>query len=625
MRFKDCFTRIQNNKSVMRACSIASAHAYIVLFIFTFVIYNLNFRNINSFDTLAATILPFTILDTHVPWLTTSSLLLQPENISSFIAVNNNLYSYYPIVTPILVTPLYVVSYIFMKMMHIPLDMSNSSCFLIVYIMEKIAASFITAAAITVFYAGMKEVIRKNIALITALILAFGTSMWSINSQALWQHGMIALLFSIGFYLIIRNERQTDSRIFILLGICSGLLVFTRPADAFLVLPAFVYAALKRREDFVTYCVSAGIATFPIVIYNESVAGNLFGGYSNLLSEFSFGLPTLVHMAGLLISPNRGLFVFTPIAILALLGIFQIRSTIKNLTLQRVFISCGIAFILEILVYSAFDCWWAGTTYGPRFLAGSLPLIFILVGIFLDSQISTDEKRKDGLSSAKIVWGIVIVLVAWSIFVQVVGAFYYPNGNWNDSPSTFTLVGSNFATADTSRLWSITDNQIFTTFNAGPIIINPINILENLQRKNDIIDPSTDFPIRIGTNFNNGWSKLEYHEGHPFRTIANYSSVSIQYMRYSLVQNNCTLLIVASAVDSPKTLEVTVNGKSAGNLTVPDHYTELSLPVKLKSSLRLGNNLIEFRVPDECNTAKGIRVPEQECLTIQNIKINRQI
>ena len=621
MTVENFFRSCRKNRVVAAITSFIASHPYLVLFLFTFIIYNINFRNINSADTLPASLLPFALLDTHVPWLTVTSPLIQPENIVAFMPVGNNLYSVYPIVTPVLVTPLYIVPYILMMLLHIPLDMTNSTCFLIVFIMEKIAASGITAAAVVFFYAGLKEIVRKNIALITTVILAFGTSMWSINSQALWQHGMIALLFSILFYLIVRNEREEDSRIFILLGIFSALLVFTRPADMFLALPAFVYAAFKKKQNFIVYCVSGIIAALPFLIYNELAAGSIFGGYSNLLSEFNFSFQVIIHLAGVLISPSRGLFIFTPIALLSFLGIFKIKSQIKNPELQRVFYCFGIAFILEILVYSTFNCWWAGTTYGPRFFAGSLPLIFVLVGIFVDSLGSTRKDKRKTTDGIRIVSIIIVSLIMWSVFVQIVGAFYYPNGNWNDSPATFT-VGP-FDQADTTRLWDARDNQIFRTFNAGPILINPINVVQNLQRNNDIIDPTTDFAIRMGTNFQDGWGRLEYQDTQPVRTIANYSSVSVQYMRYSIEENNCTLTLVASGKDAPKTLEILVNGKSAGNYTVPVQYTEITLPVLLKSSLRLGNNLIELKVPDICANTDGTEIMDQECLNIRNFKISR--
>lgn len=623
MEYGTFFESLRNNRLVAGAASFISVHQYLVLFLLAFLLYNLNFRTINSADTLGASLLPFVILDTHVPWVSAASPLIRPENIVSFIPSGTLLYPAYPIVTPLLVTPLYVLPYIIMKLLHIPLDMTDGTCFLIVYAMEKVAASVVTAAAVVAFYAGMRKIIRNRTAMATALILAFGTSMWSINSQALWQHGMIAFLFSVIFALIVWNEEKGDLRISVALGICSALLVFTRPADLFLVLPALVYALFYGRKFIALYLGSGTLAAIPIIAYNEMAAGNLFGGYGSLLSEFSYTAQAVsAHLAGVLVSPSRGLLVFTPVVLLAIPGILMIRSRIPGPGLQRVLYCCGIAVILEVLVYSAFNCWWAGTTYGPRFLAGSLPAVFILVGIALDGIADSVQKGRKARSPwASMLLLLLVLLVGWSVFVQVVGAFYYPNGNWNDSPATFTAEKS-FARADTSRLWDVKDNQIFRTVLAGPIIVNPVTLVQNLERTGDIIDPATDFAITMGTTFDGGWSGITYSNGTPVRMIADQATLSIQYMRYSLGENNCTMTLAASAVDAPKTLEITVNGGPAGTVSLPAEYTEFSIPVELKSSLRLGNNVVQFRVPD-CPPAEGQASPERGCVMVRNIRITR--
>ena len=614
-----------DNHLLSKSLQYIRNHQYLFLFLGIFLIYNLNFRNIDSIDTLPASLLPFSILDSHVPWLTVSSPLLQPENAGAFFTVNTTVYSQYPIVTPVLVTPLYVLPYLLLRLLHIPLNMGDGTFFLIVFAMEKLAASFITALAAVVFFAGLKRIVRPGVALLTTLILAFGTSMWSINSQALWQHGMVALLFSILFYLIVQNEEKEQAWTPVAIGVCSALLVFTRPSDMFLALPALVYAIFRNKRDCIVCFVSAVCSALPLIAYNEQAAGNIFGGYSGLLSEFSFSLQTIgAHMAGTLLSPNRGLFVFTPVALLAIPGILVVGMQIKNPALRRVLYSFGLAFILEVLVYSSFNNWWAGTTFGPRFFSGSLPLLFILSGIFLDSLTNRVESKKDlRYHAGTFLRMLLIVLILWSVFVQVVGAFYYPNGNWNDSPATFS-VATSLPDADTSRLWNVTDTQIFRTFYAGPIIINPVAVFQNLRRTGDIIDPGTDFAIRIGTSFGEGWGDLETGDGGPARIIANYSSVSIQYMRYSLAENNCTLTLVASALDNPKTLEISVNGVSAGTYTIPLNSAEIVIPIRLKSSLRLGDNRVEFRVADPCSgpAVTGSSVPG--CIAVSRIKISRQ-
>lgn len=619
---RSIYNVIRNSRPVETVCSFISAHPYAILFLVIFFLYNINIRNIDSADTLGASLIPFAILDTHVPWFSVSSPMLQPENIVSFITVGDRVYPNYPIVTPVLVTPLYILPYLAMKLFHIPLDMNNSTCFLVVFTMEKIAASFITAAAITIFYAGLKEVVRERVALVTALVLAFCTSMWSINSQALWQHGIIAFLFSILFLLIVRNERTENFRTYILLGICSALLAFARPADLFLALPALVYVAGKRREDLAAFCIAALATALPIVLYNEMAAGNLFGGYGSLLSQFSFDTSALAGLAGVLISPNRGLLVFTPLVLLCIPGFLRIKTGISNPALQRVFYTFGIVFILEILVYGLFNCWWGGTTYGPRFFSGSLPMIFILVGICLESVIPSGVPGDPG--SGKIILAVIAGLVIWSVFVQVVGVFYYPNGNWNDIPKTIVPVGGEtFKTTDTSRLWDTKDTQIFRTFGAGPIVVNPVSVIRNLMMTGDIIDPSTTFTIRMGTELRDGWGAPEYRNGQVVRAIRERATVSVQYMRYSFGDNPCLLTLVASPRESPETLEILVNGMSAGNYPVQNESTKITVPITLKSSLRSGNNLIELKVPENCNTTPVTGTHQSGCIDIGRILISR--
>ncbi len=607
---------------VERVRTTILAHRYLFLFFFVFVMYNINFRTINSADTLGASLLPFVILDSHVPWVNAESTLIRPENIVSFMAKGDVLYPAYPIVTPVLVTPLYILPYIAMNLFHIPLDMTDAACFLIVYAMEKLAASIVTAAAVVVFYAGMRRVVRSDVALATALILAFGTGMWSINSQALWQHGTIAFLFAILFFFIVRNEENGDWRNFVALGICSSLLVFARPADLFLALPAFVYAAQNGRKYLGWYLGSAIPVALPFVAYNLMAAGTIFGGYGGLLTEFSFTVQAVsVHMAGVLVSPSRGLLVFTPLVLLAVPGVLMVRSRIASPVLQRTFWCFFIALLLEIFVYSSFNCWWGGTTYGPRFFAGSLPLIFVLSGIALDGIAESRERKGSARPRADAVLLLLIFLVAWSVFVQIVGAFYYPNGNWNDSPPTFT-AGTPFAQADTARLWDVRDNQIARTFLAGPIVVNPVMLLSNLGRSGDIVDPATDFAIRLGIAFGDGWSEPGYSNGTPFRLIGDHATLSVQYLRYSIGENACTLTLVASAVDTPKTLDVAVNGEPAGTVRLPAESTEVTIPIRLNPSLRLGNNVIQFHVQDCPQSDSGISTA-RGCIAVRNLRITR--
>ena len=38
-----------------------------------------------------------------------------------------------------------------------------------------------------------------------------------------------------------------------------------------------------------------------------------------------------------------------------------------------------------------------------------------------------------------LILGIISILLIWSVFVQLVGAFYYPNGNWDGEPNVVVI------------------------------------------------------------------------------------------------------------------------------------------------------------------------------------------
>jgi len=68
------------------------------------------------------------------------------------------------------------------------------------------------------------------------------------------------------------------------------------------------------------YIFGALLSGIPFLLYNIHYFGNLFGGYSTLLNSFDFSSEIFARLMGLLFSPSRGLFVYTPVMLLSILG-----------------------------------------------------------------------------------------------------------------------------------------------------------------------------------------------------------------------------------------------------------------------------------------------------------------
>ena len=167
-------------------------HDLVFLFLVIFTIYNLNFRPIGSGDTLPASLLPFSILDQHTVFFDHFMNYIQTiKNPYMFTVHGGHYVSFFPIVLPVIVTPLYVIPYLFLNFFHIPVDMVNPSFAMICLVMDKIAASFIATLSAVFLYMSLKHLFSAKISLLCTLIYAFATSTWTISSQSLWQHGAV--------------------------------------------------------------------------------------------------------------------------------------------------------------------------------------------------------------------------------------------------------------------------------------------------------------------------------------------------------------------------------------------------------------------------------------------------
>lgn len=434
-----------------------SKYDIVILFILLFLAYNTtNSVGFISSDTAPASILPLALLEKHSVYLDFATGFIQsPDYSYAFRPVNGHYVSLFPIVTPVLVTPVYAVS-IFLS--HFIPDPYGEAW---VFYFAKAASCFVAALAGVFVYLAAKELFSRRVAVITTFIFAFATSTWSVSSQALWQHGTVELLLAALLWLILRNERKESLVNISLMGILSGLFVFNRPPDSILLIPVLVYLVLRQRSAIPWYIGGAILGGLPFFWYNFSLFGNVFGGYSENLAFFSLNLDFIVNYLGLLVSPNVGLFVYCPVLLLSLAGYWIIYRK-EDSVVRTALLAAGIAVLLEILLYSFFSLWSssAGYCYGTRFLTGLIPILCLATGFFLEDWFDQgSEAAARAVLAQRIVAGIVAALIIVSVCIQAIGFFLYP----------FSEI-SNMTMSD-ERAWNISDSVIVRSYteSAGKI------------------------------------------------------------------------------------------------------------------------------------------------------------
>jgi len=128
----------------------------------------------------------------------------------------------------------------------------------------------------------------------------------------------------------------------------------------------------------------------------------------------------------MLISPSRGLFVWSPILILAFVGA-SIKAKHGVLTLLD---GLAVANVVALWVLiSTWPAWWAGYSLGPRFFVDVLPWLAYLMIPAVAAISETGERWV----RAALLTGVA-VLLAFSVFVQVRCATDFGPGQWNPWP-----------------------------------------------------------------------------------------------------------------------------------------------------------------------------------------------
>jgi hypothetical protein len=105
--------------------------------------------------------------------------------------------SAYPLITPVVVTPLYVLPAWWLARHSPPLYPYSRAFILIADTMEKLSASLIAATSGALLFLAFRKIASRKVSLALALIYGLTSNTWAISSQALWRHGLTELSYAL--------------------------------------------------------------------------------------------------------------------------------------------------------------------------------------------------------------------------------------------------------------------------------------------------------------------------------------------------------------------------------------------------------------------------------------------
>jgi hypothetical protein len=297
----------------------------------------------------------------------------------------------------------------------------------------KLGAALLAAAAGALLWVPLRARLGLRPALVLVAVHGLGTSVWSLGSQALWQHTAAAPFLALALLLAHRP------RALHWLGMALGLAVLCRPSNLLLALPLVAWVALHHRRSLPgLLAMAAPTAALQIAMnlaffehplrFGQALVGPVLAA-SGVAGGAVWGFDPWQQVA-MWLSPSRGLLAFSPVLALGLWGLCTSLRRGGDALLRWSLLGVVAVVALHGL---RFD-WDGGWGYGYRNTLDVVP--FLVLGV---CPVLGRVPR----------W-LFALLFGASVLVQVGGAVRYDIVIWN---ATHDLR------QDPAAAWRLADSQ----------------------------------------------------------------------------------------------------------------------------------------------------------------------
>ncbi|NTU46195.1 glycosyltransferase family 39 protein [Candidatus Roizmanbacteria bacterium] len=372
-----------------------------------------NYKTVQQMTTLGETTKPFESSHERATFSQTISILVHkrfdlPLDFANFSAPDvgyhkGKFFSYFPPGISFLIMPLYL----FGSTLNLNLLLAYATI------------PLISVLSLIMLYLIASQIFRFPlwVSLASVMIYAFATTSWSY-AITIYQHSATTFLLLLMYYAVWKYTQAQKMRVVwaLVVGFSYGVSFFFDYPNAFLLLPIMIYFLISTvRYTAFRSKITVGLSP-TIILTGASVAIMMiiFGSYNyktygnwktlanhlpryeitNLEKIKQYEKQKVTARLGgvfleerlpnglyeLTVAPDKGLFLFSPILLLAIIGIIM---SSKKMKLDRFILLCII--FTNLLLYASFSDPWGGWAYGPRYLIPSMAILSLFVGVYLSS------------------------------------------------------------------------------------------------------------------------------------------------------------------------------------------------------------------------------------------------
>ena len=439
--------------------------------------------------------------------------------------------------------------------------------------LQLIFSAFLMALLGSIFYFTGRLVLPALWSVIIALGGILGTQVWSSLSASMWSDTAGIFLVGLIVWMLVMEASAGIRLRPILVATVLAWTYFVRPTNAIPILAISVYVLLYHRRLFARYAVTGLIWLALFVFYSWYNFGKMLPDYyrTSRLSFEHFG----EALAGNLISPARGLFIYVPVTLFIFYLLARYR---RKIVWPRLVVLSLSVFAVHWLATSGFSPWFGGGSYGPRLMSGVIPWLVLLAIIAVHAMLKQREELKNRQlrfwQLQNVVGGFLLLV---SGCMNGIGATRPAVLTWNNKPVRVDR--------DPSRLWDWRYPQFLAGFlrPPAPNAFPPADVRIDFPRK------SAEPYLWYGWTENGG--ERRWSEGDEATVVFGLDNIADAQLLIRLAP------FIVGGKPNEQRISIKLNGQLLETLTLKDP-APLEYSRTLPKQLLQRNNVLTFELPD---------------------------
>ena len=294
----------------------------------------------------------------------------------------------------------------------------------------------------------------EPMSVIFAFVVTLGSSLVSTLGSALWSFDLELVFALLAFREVARAESAVgESPRAFRLGLFLAVAWICRPSAATLALPVGLFMLARGWRGLLSFGAGILVVILPFLAFCRVVTGSYFASYyaAGHWIRVSDLANWPANLEAILLSPARGLFVFTPALVFGVIALAL--PGVRRRPAARVLFGW---VSLTIALVATQRNWWGGWSFGPRLLTEVVPGLALLTLMGWTAVTLNTQRRLIGIVALCLGWGVLVhtgqglyfrAAYAWNNRPNIDAASEYYRHNWS-FPQFLATAARNDAKAE---------------------------------------------------------------------------------------------------------------------------------------------------------------------------------